>query len=69
MVDKARVEAQHHWFTYNERMSVESVARSVSNLALQFGEESSVSMVTVFQILLVYIILRTTFALYHHDIT
>lgn len=69
MVDKARVEAQHHWFTYNERMSVESVARSVSNLALQFGEESSVSMVTVFQILLVCIILRTTFALYHHDIT
>merc|ERR1711898_39305 len=39
MIDKARVEVQSHWFTYNEQMSVESIAQSVSNLALAFGEE------------------------------
>uniref|UniRef100_T1JK43 Proteasome subunit alpha type n=1 Tax=Strigamia maritima TaxID=126957 RepID=T1JK43_STRMM len=38
MVDKARVEAQNHWFTYNEKMTVESVAQAVSNLAIQFGD-------------------------------
>ncbi|CAK8689490.1 proteasome subunit alpha type-5-like [Clavelina lepadiformis] len=41
MIDKARVEAQNHWFTYDERMNVESITKSVSNLALQFGEEDS----------------------------
>lgn len=39
LVDKARVDAQNHWFSYNESMSVESVTQSVSNLAMQFGEE------------------------------
>lgn len=39
MIDKARVEAQSHWFTYNEKMSVESLAQAVSNLALQFGDD------------------------------
>ena len=38
MVDRARVEAQNHWFTFNENMSVESVAQAVSNLAIQFGD-------------------------------
>lgn len=38
MVDRARVEAQNHWFTYNEKMSVESVSQAVSNLAIQFGD-------------------------------
>lgn len=38
MVDRARVEAQNHWFTYNEKMTVESVAQAVSNLAIQFGD-------------------------------
>jgi 20S proteasome subunit alpha 5 len=38
LIDRARVEAQHHWFTYNEKMSVESVAQAVSNLAIQFGD-------------------------------
>jgi len=37
MVDKARVEGQNHWFTYNEPMSVESLTQSLSNLALAFG--------------------------------
>jgi 20S proteasome subunit alpha 5 len=38
MVDRARVEAQNHWFTYDEKMSIESVAQAVSNLAIQFGD-------------------------------
>lgn len=37
MVDKARVEGQNHWFTYNEPMPPESLAQSLSNLALAFG--------------------------------
>jgi len=37
MVDKARVEGQNHWFTYNEPMAVESLTKSLSNLALAFG--------------------------------
>jgi len=41
MIDKARVEAQNHWFTYNEPMKVESVTQAVSNLALAFGDEDS----------------------------
>jgi len=38
LVDRARVEAQNHRFVYNEKMSVESVAQAVSNLAIQFGD-------------------------------
>lgn len=38
MIDRARVECQNHWFIYNERMSVESCAQAVSNLAIQFGD-------------------------------
>ena len=45
MVDKARVDAQNHWFVYNEPMSVESVTQSVSNLAMMFGEDEDSSMV------------------------
>lgn len=41
MIDRARVEAQNHWFTYNELMSPESVTQSVSNLALQFGDDDA----------------------------
>lgn len=37
MVERARAESQNHWFTYNEQMSVESVAQAVSNLAIQFS--------------------------------
>merc|ERR1712032_411736 len=33
-----RVESQNHWFTYDEKMQVESVAQAVSNLAIQFGD-------------------------------
>ncbi|XP_034933630.1 proteasome subunit alpha type-5 [Chelonus insularis] len=38
MIDRARAECQNHWFIYNEKMSVESVAQAVSNLAIQFGD-------------------------------
>ena len=33
-----RVESQNHWFTYDEKMQVESVAQAVSNLAIAFGD-------------------------------
>lgn len=38
LIERARVECQNHWFVYNERMSVESCAQAVSNLAIQFGD-------------------------------
>merc|ERR1712059_247275 len=40
LIDKARVESQNHWFTYDEKMQVESVAQAVSNLALQFDAKA-----------------------------
>ncbi|XP_065828967.1 proteasome subunit alpha type-5-like [Oscarella lobularis] len=39
MIDRARVEAQNHWFTYNEPMPVESVAQAIGNLAMRFGDQ------------------------------
>jgi len=41
MIDRARVEAQNHWFTYDEPMKVESITSAVSSLALAFGEGHS----------------------------
>jgi len=38
MIERARVEAQNHWFLYNEKMQVESIAQAVSNLAIKFGD-------------------------------
>merc|ERR1711972_575967 len=38
LVDHARVESQAHWFTYNERMPVESCVNSVADLALDFSD-------------------------------
>jgi 20S proteasome subunit alpha 5 len=40
LIDKARVEAQNHWFTHNERMTIESITQSVSNMALAFSDDS-----------------------------
>lgn len=37
LVDHARVEAQNHWFTYNERMPIESNVHAISDLALEFS--------------------------------
>ncbi|ELT92077.1 hypothetical protein CAPTEDRAFT_162763 [Capitella teleta] len=41
LIDKARVEAQNHWFTYDEKISVQSIALAVSNLALAFGDDDA----------------------------
>ena len=38
LLTRARVESQNHWFTYDEKMQVESVAQAVSNLAIAFGD-------------------------------
>jgi len=38
LIDHARVETQNHWFTYDERMGVESCVQSICDLALGFGE-------------------------------
>merc|ERR1711948_231637 len=38
LVDHARVEAQAHWFTYNERMRVQSCVHAVADLALDFSD-------------------------------
>ena len=38
MIDHARVTAQNHSFTYNEKIKVESVTQAVCDLALRFGE-------------------------------
>jgi len=40
LVDKARVEAQTHTFTFNERIPVRSVAQSMSDVAMGFGKAS-----------------------------
>ena len=41
LIDRARVESQNHWFTYDEKMQVESVAQAVSNLAIAFGDSDN----------------------------
>jgi len=38
LVDHARVEAQSHWFTYNERMPIESNVNAIADLALDFSD-------------------------------
>jgi len=38
LMEKARIECLNHWFTYNEKMPVESLAQAVSNVAIQFGD-------------------------------
>jgi len=38
MIDHARVTAQNHSFTFNEKIKVESVTQAVCDLALRFGE-------------------------------
>eukprot|EP01067_Filipodium_phascolosomae_P009143 Filipodium_phascolosomae@DN8070_c0_g1_i1.p1 len=37
LIDHARVEAQNHWFSYNEKLSVESCVHSICDLALDFS--------------------------------
>ncbi|KAI8806312.1 nucleophile aminohydrolase [Cladochytrium replicatum] len=40
IVDHARVEASNHWFTYNEKIRVDSVTQAICDLALRFGESA-----------------------------
>lgn len=40
LVDHARVEAQGHWFTYDERMPIESCVHCIADLALDFSDAS-----------------------------
>merc|ERR1712141_510554 len=44
LIERARVESQNHWFTHDRQMPIESIAQSVSNLAIQFGESDSEAM-------------------------
>jgi 20S proteasome subunit alpha 5 len=40
LVDSSRVETQSHWFTYNERMPVESTVKAISDHMLDFSNAS-----------------------------
>ncbi|KAJ3094840.1 Phosphatidylinositol (PI) 3-kinase [Phlyctochytrium planicorne] len=40
LVDHARVEAQNHRFTFDEKLKVESLTQAVCDLALRFGESA-----------------------------
>nr|ACM67306.1 proteasome subunit alpha type 5 [Schistosoma japonicum] len=39
LIERARTEAAHHWFVYNEKMAIEDVTKAVSNLALALGDD------------------------------
>jgi 20S proteasome subunit alpha 5 len=39
LIEYARVEAANHWFTFNERMPVESISLSVCDIALSFADK------------------------------
>ena len=41
LIDRARVEASHHWFVYNSEMTTEDVTQAVSKLALAFGDDDA----------------------------
>lgn len=39
MIESARVEAANHWFTFNEKMPVESISLSICEMALSFADK------------------------------
>lgn len=41
MIESARVEAANHWFTFNEKMPVESISLSICEMALSFADKDS----------------------------
>ncbi|KAL3307734.1 Proteasome subunit alpha type-5 [Cichlidogyrus casuarinus] len=43
LIEHARVEATHHWFLYNEPISVRSCTTAVSKKALAFGDDDAES--------------------------
>ena len=38
LVDHSRVESQNHRFTYDEPMTIKSIAQGTSDMAINFGE-------------------------------
>mmetsp|Transcript_1868 Transcript_1868/g.3691 ORF Transcript_1868/g.3691 Transcript_1868/m.3691 type:complete len:246 (-) Transcript_1868:37-774(-) len=42
LIDKARMEAQNHKFTYNEKIRVQSIAQSISDVTIGFGKGDDV---------------------------
>lgn len=40
IIDFARVEAQNHWFVYNESIKTCSIAQAICGLAMRFGERN-----------------------------
>jgi uncharacterized lipoprotein YajG len=42
LVDHARVEAQNHWFMYDEKRGVRSTVQAVCDKAMKFGEAGQV---------------------------
>jgi 20S proteasome subunit alpha 5 len=43
LVDKARVEAQNHHFTYNESIKTESIAQNICDVCIGFAEGQGIS--------------------------
>jgi 20S proteasome subunit alpha 5 len=41
LIEKARVESASHWFTFNEKMPVESIAMGVCDLAISFADKDN----------------------------
>lgn len=41
LIEHARAEAANHWFTFNEKMPVESVSLSVCDIALSFADKDA----------------------------
>ena len=40
LIDHARVESQNHTFNFNEPMGIEPITQAVSDLAINFGEDT-----------------------------
>lgn len=41
LIESARVEAANHWFTFNEKMPVESISLAICEMALSFADKDS----------------------------
>ena len=39
LIERARVGAANHWFTFNERMPVEAISPAVCDVCLSFAEK------------------------------
>ena len=39
LIERARIEAANHWFTFNERMPVEAISLAVCDVCLSFAEK------------------------------